>query len=475
MTASRRIAGLHRAIGLAFALVACGYLSADGEMAERGISADAEIYRLGVNDVVSVRVLYHEEFGVEEATVGPDGRINLPGAGDIVFAGRTVEEAAEQIAATLRRELHEPQVSVRLVSRHVEPIYVLGAVRAPGALEVRESVSIAEAIALAQGLSETAAPRWAVLVDSEGRERRIDVLEALQERGEAGRVRVAPGETLLISTQFLVTVVGRVGAPGRYPVEEGDRIADAFATAGGLADDAAQSGTLVRADGTKIELDLEALADRGDAEANLVLSPGDMIVIPRASRRITLVGAFAEPGKYDFDPGDRVSDALALARDVDEDALSGSALLLRQDGSSRRVDLEALLRAAEGADDPDLQDGDTLVLPRATDRIAVVGMVASPGPLLLEPGMTVMSAIAAAGGWDQEKAHPEKTILWRQAPDGPEMMHVNARKLLRGDQEVDNPAMSPGDIVFVPRDPSMTRDEVARLLLGVSGLLRIAF
>jgi protein involved in polysaccharide export with SLBB domain len=357
----------------------------------------------------------------------------------------------------------------------VEPIYVLGAVRAPGALETRESVTVAEAIALAQGLSEAAAPRWAVLIGADGRERRIDVLGALQGAGANADLRVAPGETLLVSAQFRVTVVGRVEAPGRYPVEEGDRVTDVLAAAGGLAGDAARAGRLVRADGRPVELDLEALETGADPQLNAVLGPGDTLVIPRARRRVALVGAFVEPGKYDFDPGDRVSDALALARDVHEDALLGQALLMRDDGRSVRLDLGSLLNAEEKATDPELIDGDTLVLPRATERVAVVGMVADPGPLLLEPGMTLMDAIGAAGGWDQEEAHADRTILWRQGDHGPEMLRVNAHKLLRGDPGVENPALVPGDIVYVPRDSSMSRDEVARLLLGVSGLLRIAF
>ncbi|MBD3291603.1 MAG: hypothetical protein GF393_01660, partial [Armatimonadia bacterium] len=413
------------------------------------------------------------DFSVEQATVRPDGRINVPVAGDVTVAGRTVEEVAAEVAEALGKELRDPQVSVRLVRRHVEPIYVLGAVRSPGAIEVREPVTVAQAIALAQGLSATAAPRWATLIDADGRERRIDVVTALR-GAEAEARRIAPGETLLVSAQYLVTVVGQVAEPGRYPAEDGDRVGDALAAAGGLTDNAAQAGTLLRVDGAQVELDLEALIERGEAQANLALAAGDTIVVPPARRRVALVGAFAEPGKYDFDPGDRVSDALALARDVADDALPGSALLMRADGTSQRLDLEALLQASEGAEDPELRDGDTLVLPRGTERVAVVGMVAKPGQLPLEPAMTVMDAIAAAGGWEQE-AHPEKSFLWRQTDGGPEMTRVNAERLMRGAEGEANPALAPGDIIYVPRDPSMTRDELSRLLLGVSGLLRIAF
>ncbi len=478
MTAPSTAVSFRRTIAFACAvlvtLLACE--CAVGQVASAERAEGAEAYRLGVDDVVSVHVLYHPDFGVEAATVGPDGRISVPVAGVVTVSGRTLEEVAAQIAGALAQELREPRVTVRLVKRHVAPIYVLGAVRSPGALEVREPVTVAEAIALAQGLAPTAAPRWALLIDSQGRERRIDVLEALRfadaRRGDA--VRVLPGETLLVSAQFLVTVVGRVESPGRYPAEEGDRAADALAAAGGLLDDAAPAGSLLRGDGSSTPLDFEALIARGDATASPLLQPGDTIVAPRVSRRVALVGAFTAPGKYDFDAGDRVSDALALGRDVAENARPASAVLLRADGGSVPLDLEALLQAREGAVDPELIDGDTIVLPRAIDRIAVVGMVASPGPMLLEPRMTLMDAIAAAGGWDEE-AHPEKTVLWRQTEGGPEMTQVNAEKLLRGVEGAENPALAPGDIVYVPRDPAMTRDELSRLLLGVAGLMRIAF
>ncbi len=444
-------------------------------LAGSAVEADREPYRLGVGDVVSVQVLYHPDFSIEAATVRPDGRINVPVAGDLTVEQRTVEAVAEQIREALSRELREPQVSVRLISRHVEPVYVLGAVQAPGAVDVREAVSVGEAIALAKGLAPTAAPRAALLIDEAGDQQQVDVLAALNGEGPDAAVRIEPGETLLVSGQYLVTVIGRVKSPGRHPVEEGDRAADALATAGGLLDDAALTGRVVRRDGNSEQLDLEALTERGARSANPLLRPGDMLIVPRASRRVSLVGAFAKPGKYDFDPGDRVSDALALAQDIDDDALPGAALLMRADGTSSRLDLEPLLQAHTDAEDPQLRDGDTLVLPRAVERVAVVGMVADPGPMPLEPEMTIMDAIAAAGGWDQEQAHPERTVLWRETESGVAMTRVDAQRLLRGEEGAENPALAPGDVIYVPRDTSMTRDELSRLLLGVSGLLRIAF
>ena len=429
-------------------------------------------YRLGVDDVVTIRVLYQPEFSVENATVRPDGRINVPVAGEVEVAGRTIAEVAATITEALRAELRDPQVSVQLLRRHVEPVYVVGAVRAPGAVSVREPVTVAEAIALAGGLAATAAPRFGIIIATDGAERRIDVQSALT--GAAAPATIAPGETLVVSAQFLVSVVGRVASPGRYPAEAGDRVADVLAAAGGPALGAADAGSLVRADGTQLDLDLAAILERGQVADNPTLEPGDLIVVPELTRRVTVVGAFDTPGRYDFDEGARVSNAVALARGVAEDARLAAAVLVRRDGSSQAVDLEALLQG-EAADDPALADGDTLILPREVDRFAVLGTVVHPGLFALEPGMTLMDALAAAGGWSQADARPTETILWRRTDGEPRMTFIDAQELLRGDAGVENPLLEPGDIVFVPSRKEVTRDEAIRALLGVTGVLRLLF
>ena len=433
----------------------------------------SEPYRLGIDDVIAVHVLYHDDLSVPAATVGPDGMVSLPVVGEITASGLSTAELAGEIARLLAAELRDPRVTVRLVARHLTPIYVLGAVRSPGAFDVTGPVGVNEAIALAEGLSPAVMGRHAVVIDREGNGRALDFGVSGAEVG-AAEIMLAPGETLVVGPQLLLTVTGQVRSPGRYPLEEGARAAELVAVAGGLTEVAAERGMLVRADGTTVEVDL-TVAAAADADTELQLAQGDLLIVPEVRRRVSLVGAFGTPGRYNLDEGDRVSDALALAGDVADDARLDSALLVRSDGSSERVDVAAILGAEETAANPRLEDGDTLVLPRDTERVAVVGMVVHPGPITFRPGMTLLDAVAAAGGWEQQQSRPDKAVLWRQSDGGPVMAEFDAQAVLRGQEGVENPALLPGDVVFIPRDGSITRDEVARLLLGVSGLLRIMF
>ncbi len=428
--------------------------------------SEAEPYRLGVDDVICIRVLYHPDFSVDRATVRPDGMVNVPTAGDVQAAGRTVGEVADEIARALEGELRDPQVSVQLLERHLTPVYVLGGVRDPGAVEVREPVTIAEAIALAGGLTEGLAARWATIIEAGGSRRRVDLREAMQ----GSDASVAPGETLLVSMQFLVTVSGQVAHPGRYPAEDGDTVADLLAAAGGPTDGAADVVRLIRGDGTTQEITIEPGALLAD---NPRLAAGDRLVVPEARRWVTVVGAVRQPGRYQYEESERVSHAIALAGGTAEDARPERAVLVRADGTSLGVDCEALMQG-EPIDDPLLADGDLLIVPRQIDRVAVIGMVADPGPVDLEPAMTLLDAIAAAGGWVDPGAEPSRTILWRTTEEGPRLRFIDAQALMVGGSDT-NPSLKPGDIIFVPSDSAISRDEATRMMLGISGLLRLVF
>jgi len=363
---------------------------------------------------------------------------------------------------------------VRLVRRYVAPVYVLGAVRLPGGVQVTGPVTVAEAVALAGGLLETAAPRFGTLIHADGSQSQVDVMAALAGDDTAGLLQ--PGDTLVMSAQFLVSVVGEVELSGRYPAEQGDRVADALAAAGGLSDLAdGAAARLVRADGTSLLVDLDAIIADADAADNLPLAPGDLVVVPTREQRVTVVGAVKLPGKYDFDEGDRISDALAQARGPLEDARLTEVVLVRRDGASVPVDLAAIVEDGEQTGNLVLAHGDTLIVPRWSDQVAVMGLVDRPGTLLLEDGMTVMQAIAAAGGWVKQGAAPARTLLWRQQGGEPTAIPVNALALVRGDQNVEDIPLMAGDIIYVPGTRSMDMADLTRIIMSIASVLRLVY
>jgi polysaccharide biosynthesis/export protein ExoF len=127
--------------------------------------ARAADYVLGPQDVVMIRVGHWDVVLGSyvawtdmngEYTVAPDGTLALPLAGQIMAAGQSPGRIAADIATALREGLvsrDEVQVTVDMV--RFRPIYVLGAVRTPGAYPYSPGLTVLQAIGLAGGLAQS--------------------------------------------------------------------------------------------------------------------------------------------------------------------------------------------------------------------------------------------------------------------------------------------------------------------------------
>ncbi|HET8710929.1 MAG TPA: polysaccharide biosynthesis/export family protein, partial [Spongiibacteraceae bacterium] len=68
-------------------------------------------YQIGVGDELSVQVWKNDELSVR-VPVRPDGKISTPLVGDIVAAGLTTQQLAQQITAKLSNYVRNPEVTV---------------------------------------------------------------------------------------------------------------------------------------------------------------------------------------------------------------------------------------------------------------------------------------------------------------------------------------------------------------------------
>ena len=121
-----------------------------------------------------------------------------------------------------------------------------------------------------------------------------------------------------------VSVMGHVTKPGQYSLQQSSRVLDVLAEAGGpLREEAADSATLMRKDGSKASIDLVALF-QGDPAQNHAVGGGDTVYVPRAPQ-FYVYGEVQRPGMYKLERGMTVSRAIT----------AGGGLTTR--GSERRV------------------------------------------------------------------------------------------------------------------------------------------
>jgi len=180
--------------------------------------------------------------------------------------------------------------TLRVAERNPEldDVRVIGKVVKPGAYRARDSLTPWDLITEAGGLVPGANPRQAMLKPLAGEPRIVDLTALLDAEGMAGAPVLKAGDTLVVpgfDTQ--VYILGGVVRPGPCLVQEGTRVLEAVAEAGGVTEFAVlDQAYIVRAaagrsgSGTREPINLRKLMVEGDMALNVELRTGDALFIP---------------------------------------------------------------------------------------------------------------------------------------------------------------------------------------------------
>lgn len=195
-----------------------------------------------------------------------------------------------------------------------------------------------------------------------------------------------------------VSVLGGVLKPGRYPVTRVTDIKDMLAEAGGLVPDASEIITVVRGD-KRSEYDLNEIIERRNLnEQDIRLVGGETVYV--SVRDVAVTGQVLRPGKYGIQGGSRkISDFLALAGGSTE--LAGETMFFTSTRSgspiTQEINIDDLFKSPSNPLNKDVQPSDVIYVPKAP-QVYVYGEVQRPGMYKIDKNMTIMQAIAKAGG-----------------------------------------------------------------------------
>ena len=161
------------------------------------------------------------------------------------------------------------------------------------------------------------------------------------------------------------------------------------------------------------------------------------------SRPVFIAGAVVRPGSLQLTQDLTVMQALAAVGGPLATADLESAFVMR--GETRMpVNLLTVLQRGDPKQNIKLQPGDTVVVPNA-DAVYVQGEVKTPGPVKFTRGLTVMTAIAAAGGFTP-LASPRRVTVARTDGGKKETFRVNVNDLDEKDV-----TLRPNDVITVPQ------------------------
>ncbi|MBV8842184.1 MAG: polysaccharide biosynthesis/export family protein [Bryobacterales bacterium] len=123
------------------------------EREDRGVP---EEYIIGEADVLAVVVYKEPDASAAPVVVRADGKVTLPLIKDVVVAGLTPAQAEKLIGDKLMPFITEPDVNVIVREVHSKRIYLIGAIRKTGPVDLRYPMTVLQAITEANGPNEFA-------------------------------------------------------------------------------------------------------------------------------------------------------------------------------------------------------------------------------------------------------------------------------------------------------------------------------
>jgi len=249
--------------------------------------AQRESLHIGPGDEIEIRVFDTPELS-QTAQVNDRGSVSLILGGDLHVASLTPGEAAHAVERVLltRKIMYSPSVMVTIRKYATQNVTVFGQVVRPSCYEIDTPRSLVDVLALAGGFTEIADHHVTIEHPDGSPPETIFVPNDPKVSDESEETLVYPGDKLIVPKANLIYVLGSVGRPGGFPMQNdqsGLTALQAIATAGGIPPVASPNhARLVRRkpDGSYEEIPL-ALGDmQKGKQPDRTLQANDIIYVP---------------------------------------------------------------------------------------------------------------------------------------------------------------------------------------------------
>jgi polysaccharide export outer membrane protein len=260
-------------------------------------SALAGDYVIGEGDGLDVAV-----WGVRDLTfsvkVRPDGKITVPGLGDVSASGQTPTQLQVSLSGRLRELVKNPIVTVTVREITNSKVYIFGGginsgvsdlIRRTTLLQLLCSIGSPAAGSAPAGATQGAASRAAdykrAYVLRNGKKIKENFY-ALFVKGDTTEDIVIESNDSIFIPQLLdrnIYVLGAVNASRAIEYREGMTVMEAILESGGFTKFADQNDVVIRRKDDNKDVVLEVKAKKllkdGDLTQNVLLKPGDYIII----------------------------------------------------------------------------------------------------------------------------------------------------------------------------------------------------
>lgn len=254
---------------------------------DRPSDADRSALKIGVGDLLEMKV-----FGVpdltDEVRIATDGNISLPLVGSVHVDGLTIDEAQRSIEAKLKDGgfVRDPHVTLSVKEFVTQGISVMGEVVKPGVYPLLGARRLFDALSAAGGTTQKAGKVVSITRREKPSEPILVALSADPTIASQSNVDVFPGDTIVVSKAGIVYVVGEVGRPSGFVMENNESLTvlQAIALAQGLGKNAAlNDARIIRktAEGRKeIPVALKNILQSKSGYPDIPMQAEDILFVP---------------------------------------------------------------------------------------------------------------------------------------------------------------------------------------------------
>jgi polysaccharide export outer membrane protein len=175
----------------------------------------------------------------------------------------------------------------------------------------------------------------------------VEAAESVETALQSHQLLVKPHVTiqLLQSHSQLVSILGEIHTPGRYPINPGTNVIQLLAQAGGETEAGADYVFVLRPGPGGLQryrINLTGLNDPKDPLSTDALEAGDSVYVPRA-QQIYVDGAVRTPGAYRYEPGMTVTEAITHAGGINDRGSRRRVMVRRAgpNGATSSIHVEA--------------------------------------------------------------------------------------------------------------------------------------
>lgn len=270
-------------------------------------------YVLGPGDELLIRAWGQIDLNVH-TRIDRNGSIFVPKVGNLNVAGLKYAQVEEFLKSHIGRIYQNFDLNVSMGELRSIDVYVVGQARSPGRYTVSSLSTLANAIFASGGPSPTGSMRHIQLKRGATVITDFDLYDLLLNGDKSKDVLLLPEDVIYVSPVGpQIAMGGQVNVPAIYELKETTDLTEALRLAGGLSTTAAGGKVFVE----HIENRQMHTVEQVSLDAAGLAHPikdGDVVnvtlISPRFENAVTLRGNVAQPGRYPWHEGMRISDLI---------------------------------------------------------------------------------------------------------------------------------------------------------------------